>query len=556
MLKMTESSFQKRLRSSFSLFAGWAVGLVVLIGLLVICGWFADIESLKRLADGQVAMNPATAVCFVFCGISLAAQFRQPGPSGRHFARLIGGSVALFGLLILVGNRAGLDSGLDQVLFAGKLHLNEPGGPNRMAPNTALGFVLAGTGLLIFDWKIKDGNRVAEWLAMLLGLLSLVALVGYAYQIEWLYGVSGYKPMALHTAAAFLLLASAMAFSRPGLGLMALVTKDGPGGLLVRRMFPLMLVVFLTLGGLRIAGERNGWYQADQGIVFYTVVVILIFGALLLWCARSIERAEALRRTSENALINLNAQLLRQTAMMEGVNQELETFSYSVSHDLRAPLRGIAGFALALEEHSYSSLDEIGRGYLKRVQSATGRMGDLIDDLLKLSRLTRAEMKMEQVDISEIATAVVDDFKQTEPGRDVEVVVAPGIQVHGDASLLRILLENLIGNAWKFTSKTSAAKIEIGGESSRNGRTTCFVKDNGVGFDMRYSHKLFDAFQRLHSQQEFPGIGIGLATVRRVVRRHGGEVMAQSEINHGATFRFVLANSPAHETQNHNAGRG
>ncbi|MEO7100848.1 MAG: ATP-binding protein [Luteolibacter sp.] len=552
---MTESSFQKRLRSRFSFFAGWAVGLVVLIGLLVICGWLADIEGLKRLADGQVAMNPATAICFIFCGISLVAQFRE-GSSERYFARILGGTVTLFGLLILVGNWIGSDSRIDQVLFAGKLHLNEPGGPSRMAPNTALGFVLTGTALMIFDWKIKGGNRVAEWLAMLLGVLSLVALVGYAYQIEWLYGVSGYKPMALHTAAAFLLLALGMAFSRPGFGLMALVTEEGPGGLLVRRMFPLMLVVFLTLGGLRIAGERNGWYQADQGIVLYTVVVILIFGALLLWCARSIERTEALRKVSENALINLNAKLLRQTEMMEGVNQELETFSYSVSHDLRAPLRGIAGFALALEEHSYGDLDEVGRGYLKRVQSAAGRMGDLIDDLLKLSRLTRTEMKMEQVDISEIATAVVDDFIQTEPGRNVEIIVAPGIQVHGDASLLRILLENLIGNAWKFTSKTAAARIEIGGESSQNGRTTCFVKDNGAGFDMRNSHKLFSAFQRLHSQQEFPGIGIGLATVHRVVRRHGGEVMAQSEINHGATFKFVLANIPAHGTQNHNAGRG
>jgi light-regulated signal transduction histidine kinase (bacteriophytochrome) len=185
-------------------------------------------------------------------------------------------------------------------------------------------------------------------------------------------------------------------------------------------------------------------------------------------------------------------------------------------------------------------MDIKGHGYLQRIRFAAERMGQLIDDLLKLSRLTRAEMRWEPVDLSGVARSLVAGLATADPEREVEVVIAPDIRVMGDPALLRILMDNLLGNAWKFTARTLDAKIEVGGEKETDGKVSCFVRDNGAGFDKRYIHKLFGPFQRLHSQVEFPGTGIGLATVQRIVRRHGGEVRADGEINHGATFGFTL----------------
>lgn len=255
----------------------------------------------------------------------------------------------------------------------------------------------------------------------------------------------------------------------------------------------------------------------------------------------AVARDVTAKKEAEAAILQLNEELQRQTSMLEDLNHELESFSYSVSHDLRAPLRGISGFAQALEERAGNHLDPTSGVYLLRVKNAAERMGLLIDDLLKLSRLNRTEMAVQPVNLSEMAGSVVAQYRLIEPGRNVEVSIQPGMVANGDPTLLEVLLENLIGNAWKFTSKNPDASIEIGSRIRENGETGYFVKDNGVGFDERYAHKLFGAFQRLHNQLEFPGTGIGLATVQRIVKRHEGEVFAKSVINHGATFEFTLA---------------
>lgn len=224
---------------------------------------------------------------------------------------------------------------------------------------------------------------------------------------------------------------------------------------------------------------------------------------------------------------------------LEVANKELEAFSYSVSHDLRAPLRSIDGFSQALLEDYTERLDEQGRDYLHRVRAASQRMAQLIDDMLKLSRVTRAELSREEVDLSALAQEIAVELRRAQPGREVEFTVASGLRVHGDPKLLRIVIENLLGNAWKFTGKRSGARIEFG-MTHRDGKPAYFVRDNGVGFDMAYAGKLFGAFQRLHDSREFPGTGIGLATVQRVIHKHGGRVWAEGEVEKGATFYFTL----------------
>jgi PAS domain S-box-containing protein len=250
---------------------------------------------------------------------------------------------------------------------------------------------------------------------------------------------------------------------------------------------------------------------------------------LLYAAARDITEEQRLHRELSHRLVEL-----------EAANRELESFSYSVSHDLRAPLRAMDGFSQAVLEDEGGRLGPRGADYLGRIRQAALRMSALIDALLTLSRLARLEPKRQPVDVSGLAEAVVRELRQVDPGREVDVRIEPGLAAEADPRLVRAALENLLGNAWKFTSRGGPARIELFAE--RAGSERVFrVRDDGVGFDMQYAGKLFGAFQRLHGAAEFPGTGIGLATVQRIVRRHGGRIWAESAPGRGATFSFTLA---------------
>jgi len=245
------------------------------------------------------------------------------------------------------------------------------------------------------------------------------------------------------------------------------------------------------------------------------------------------------RMLTEEEIHQLNQNLERRAAELESVNHELESFSYSVSHDLRAPLRSIDGFSHAILEDYIEILPEQGRDYLLRIRAAAQRMGELIDDLLALSRVTRAVTESKPVNLSALAEKILVDLQSEQPERHVTFSVAKELIVNGDPQLLKIALENLLGNAWKFTSKRENASIEVGVQNE-TGEPTYFIRDNGAGFNMAYADKLFGAFQRLHRPSEYPGTGIGLATVQRIISRHGGRIWAESSVGNGATFFFTL----------------
>lgn len=248
---------------------------------------------------------------------------------------------------------------------------------------------------------------------------------------------------------------------------------------------------------------------------------------------RAQARVQALNRT-------LEARVDVRTRELSQANQELEAFAYSVSHDLRAPLRSIEGFSRILVERYESQLDEGGRDYLRRVRKAAMRMGELIEALLQISRLGRAELRRERIDLSRMAVDVIDELRADDPTRDLTVRIVPGLVATGDAALLRNLLGNLLGNAWKFTRGREHAMIEFDAVDNANGETEFYVRDNGAGFSQAYADKLFRPFQRLHSQEEFSGHGIGLASVKRIIERHGGRIRAEGREGEGAVFYFTL----------------
>lgn len=278
----------------------------------------------------------------------------------------------------------------------------------------------------------------------------------------------------------------------------------------------------------RAATVNANSHQMRRILLFGYAVAFLFLFVESVVIHKEMERRRAAEQATE-----------KRSAELEAANKELEAFCYSVSHDLRSPLRGIDGFSQALLEDYSAHVDETGQDYLRRIRAGSQRMSTLIDDLLNLSRYTRVEMRREPTDLSEIGSSVADELRMLQPAREVEFVIAPRLHSESDPRLMRVVLENLLGNAWKFTSKKKHARIEFG-KTDDNGSSAFYVKDNGAGFDPAYTTRLFGAFQRLHGVSEFPGTGIGLASVQRIIHRHGGRVWAESAVDQGATFYFTL----------------
>ena len=655
------------MRPSLATFAGAAADLAIAVAVLVLAGWTLDLDPLKRVLPGLVSMNPMTAVAFALAGISLRLRHRPDASDDhRRLARLTAAAVVVIGLLKLAELAHLAEFVVDQWLFTAQLEGDHAKFPNRMAGSTALGFLMLGLALLMLDLTGRQGRRPAEWLALGVLLIALLALAGFAYHRNDYVGAADFMPMALHSAAVFAALALAVLAARPRVGMMAVVAGPGPGGLMARLLLPGMAVVMLLIGWLRLEGERHGLYDTATGVALFTLTSIVLLGALIWRGALSLDRADrererlhaqqrqseartrsiidtasdafvaidaagividwnrqaeatfgwlrqeaigarlssmilpaqhllaheqglkgfasggdsavlnrrieitALRRDgvefpielsiwpvrndgsctfnafirditerkrSQDSILALNEELRANAAQLQNTNRELEAFSYTISHDLRAPLRHIGGYARMLDEDAGDQLDAEMRRYLDAIGSSARQMGMLIDDLLAFSRLGRKPVERVGIEMrSLVARALAEVASDGDPR--VTVGALPAAQA--DPVLLRQVWVNLLSNALKYSApRGAAARVDITGEDLGD-RVRYRIRDNGVGFDMAYVDKLFGVFQRLHSQDEFEGTGVGLAIVQRIVLRHGGRIEADAEPGRGATFSFEL----------------
>jgi PAS domain S-box-containing protein len=648
-----------------------AAALAAVIAVIVLLGWVLGIEVLKSGLPGLSTMKTNAAISTLLIAVGLLLW--QPRGAGRWPALLSRGAATLAGLvalLTLLQYMLGIDLGIDQMLFEEQPGVIGTFSPNRMAPNLAFAVLAAAIAVLLLGSRSREVLLTAQVLAVMTGLVGLLALVGYAYGVAALIAIGPFTNVALPAAVSLLLLSLSILHARPDEGLVAVITSSGFGGVLTRRLLPVVLLAPLLLGLLILQGARADLYDEALAMSLLAVSSVVLFAVLVWSTAAYIDRIDAerrevelerarlarhlemllastdeglygidvegnctfinraacrmtgydqeevlgrnvhelihywhpdgtpydvqdcpiyralhggvgvrvdrevfwhrdgtpfpveyssfpisedgivrgsvvtftditRRRQAEEQIRKLNRDLVERANDLVSINRELEAFSYSVSHDLRAPLRSIDGFSQALLEDYSDRLDEDGQDYLRRVRAASQRMGQLIDDMLNLSRVTRSEMNRERLDLSGIAESILEELRARSPDREVEVRVARGLEADADPRLLRVVLQNLLENAWKFTSTTPAARIEVGA-ISRDGERAFFVRDNGAGFDMTYSGKLFGAFQRLHGHAEYAGTGIGLATVQRIVHRHGGRVWAEGKVDEGAAFYFTL----------------
>ncbi|HEY0701281.1 MAG TPA: ATP-binding protein [Candidatus Acidoferrales bacterium] len=534
------------------LFCRGLAAAVAICAATVLVGWQLGIRGLQGFVPGFPRMNPITAICFLAMTAALWCMLSEDSPPALRRA---GQALAIFGGMLsavrLSGMLAGRNPDIDQIFYAASV--SDLHSPARMAAGTAINFILFAGSLLLLDAEGRPARRVSEFLAFAAGSVSIVAATGYAYGTQPFNGYVLYHSMSFPTSVCFVILVVALLAARPNRGWVAVCLGSGTGALVARRLAPLAIATPIALGWLRILGQRMGWVDVEGGIALMTAAHVILLTAIVLWTVQMLQDLDDERELARVGLQQSEERFRRRSFELEASNKELEAFAYSVSHDLRSPLRGIDGFSRILLDEFGEQIGETGKRYTTQICASAQHMGEVIDDLLNLSRVTRDPLNRQMIDLTFLAEEIAGQLRAGEPGRLVRFEIGRELRAQGDSRLVRLALENLLGNAWKFTRKRANAVIEFGAAPSNGkngsvngaaaafaGVATFFVRDNGAGFDPSHASQLFGVFRRLHGSSEFPGTGIGLATVQRIVQRHGGKVWGEGAIEKGATFSFTL----------------
>jgi signal transduction histidine kinase len=505
-------------------------GLLTVFALVSLMGWLLH----ERLNVASVPTSALTKVNAAICILLLAGAFYLLQFSG-NLARRSALVLSAWGLAIVMVTifeyLVGVDIGIDQAFIADTSTDHYPG---RMSPLSAIILVIIGCAIIGETIPQRVHAMLSPTLYSLSLFLALTALLGYLYGVPLLYGTGPTTRVALSTAIGLTLLSLAGLFSTSARSYVRLFIGPGPLARGARRMLLVAILMPALALWLRAPAERVGLIDPQSGAAFIALSSMPLLVVAVWWTVREIN-------TYQNQILAMQMQLERRveqrTLELERANKELEAFNYSVSHDLRNPLHIVRGGTdVILQDPDPKTVLEFGPD----VKSAADRMNDIIESLLKLSRISRTEIERKPLDLSQIAHEVAEQLALAEPRRRYQFDIQPGLTVEGDGPLLRIVLENLLSNACKFSRGQAVARIAFGTETTERG-TAYYVRDNGVGFDMKQADRLFQPFHRLHRRDEFEGTGVGLATVARIVQRHGGNVFAKGAPGQGATMYFTLA---------------
>ena len=512
---------------------------VVAIGVAGLIGWFGGVPLLTSLRADWATMKANTSVGLVASGSALVLHLSGRRATHR-VARLCAGFVTVLGAASLAEYVSGWNFGIDQLLVGERPGAIATTNPGRMAIVTAVNLVLCGLALLQLDTQTRRWAWLSSVLALPVWAISAVAALGYAFGAQELYSFAGkITAIAAPTATAFVLLATGIIFVGIEAGVLHWLASPRSGGVMLRRLLPLGILLPAMIVWLRLVGQAGGMFiSIEFGAATVAVAMMVSVSCALLWCAAVLDRLDRERLSGEARIRRLNALLRQRVGVLEVANKELEGFSYSTSHVLRTPLRAIDGFCQILLEDYSDRLDDEGKRLLGVVRSSAQEMAELIDGILGFLRLGRDPMSVGLIDMSVSVRTALEELEPKTRGRRLKIEVASLPNAFGDAAMIQRVWTNLLDNAIKFTARKADALIEVGALASGD-ETVYYVRDDGVGFDMQFAGKLFGVFNRLHGS-EFVGNGMGLAIVQRVVSRHGGRVWAEGKPDKGATFYFSL----------------
>jgi signal transduction histidine kinase len=448
----------------------------------------------------------------------------------RSIGIVLAAIAALLGATTLLEHLAGIDLAIDR--------LGDPGSLGRMGGNTALLFSCLGAGLALGHASPRAVRTLSDGLVLAAAAIALFALISHLFGSQSQYPLAAHDPMLWPIALVGFALCIATVLQRSDRGLGQLLSNRASGGVHARRLIPVLIVGPIAITRLALLGVEAGAFDIAFAAALSVIASVTILVLVLVGSARVVERLDLVRRGNEAQIRQMVQDLSRHSEELHRTNRELESFSYSVSHDLRAPIRHISGFAELLAMHARERLDAKGQKYLETIMASARNAGRLIDELLEFSRIGRAALNTRDLELREVVQDSWNQLTMDRRGRDIRLEVGELPAVHADPTLIGVVVSNLLENAVKYTAPRERAVVEVA--ARRDGDEVIVdVRDNGVGFDMKYVDKLFGVFQRLHGE-EFAGTGIGLATVKRIVERHGGRVWAEGELDRGATFHFSL----------------